>query len=76
LQDAPRDTLGRRGRRNGNEPQDTIVNSRNAYRNAQALAGWCAFACALPLSMGALPCGQAPDHRESEDRPDPGGCCV
>ena len=52
------------------------MNSRIALRNAQALAGSCAFVRALPLSMSALPYGQRLDHRESEDRPDPGGCCV
>ena len=56
--------------------QDTIVNSRIALRNAQALAGSCAFVRVLPLSTGALPYGQALDHRESEDRPHPGGYCV
>ena len=48
------------------------MNSRNAYRNAQALAGLHAFVRALPCS-GDLPMGQVPDHRESEDHPDPGG---
>ena len=53
-----------------------IVNSRNAHRNAQALAGLRAFACALPLCAGRLPTGQVPDHCESKDRPDPGGSRV
>ena len=48
------------------------MNSRNAYRNAQALAGLHAFVRDLPCS-GGLPMGQVPDHLESEDRPDPGG---
>ncbi|MDP9126498.1 MAG: hypothetical protein M3N82_18190 [Pseudomonadota bacterium] len=47
------------------------MNSRNALRNAQALAGSCAFARAVPLCLG-----RSPDHRESEDRPDPGGSRV
>ena len=55
-----------------NRNQYPIVNSRNAYRNAQALAGLHAFVRALPCS-GDLPMGQVPDHLESEDRPDPGG---
>ena len=59
-----------------NRHQDTIVNSRIALRNAQALAGSCAFVRALPLSMSALPYGQALEHCESEDGPRPGGCCV
>jgi hypothetical protein len=52
------------------------VNSRIALRNAQALAGSRAFVRALSLSIGALPHGQRLDRRESEDRPDPGGCSV
>jgi uncharacterized protein (UPF0128 family) len=59
-----------------NRDQDIIVNSRIALRNAQALAGSCAFVRVLPLSTSALPYGQSLDHRESEDRPHPGGCCA
>jgi hypothetical protein len=53
--------------------QDTIVNSRIALRNAQALAGSCAFACVVSLALHDLPYGQADMHRESEDRSPPGG---
>jgi len=49
------------------------VNSRIALRNAKALAGSCAFACAAPLAMRGLPDGQACEHRASEDRSRPGG---
>ena len=52
-----------------------IVNSRNALRNAPALAG-CALARAFSLYGADLPRGKAHDHRESEDRSDPGGCRV
>ena len=48
------------------------MNSRIAHRNAKALAGLRAFVRALPLCAG----GMKPDHRESEDRPDPGGSRV
>jgi len=50
-----------------------IVNSRNALRTAQALAGFRACVRAVSLAYGGLPTGQAPKHCESEDRPDPGG---
>ena len=50
-----------------------IVNSRNALRNAKALAGSCAFACAVPLAMRGLPYGQVHAHRHAEDRSPPGG---
>ena len=46
---------------------------RIALRNAQALAGLHAFATAAPLCAGGKPMGQLPEHRESGDRPDPGG---
>jgi len=49
------------------------VNSRIALRNAKALAGSCAFACAVSLAMRGLPYGQVPEHRDSEDRSPPGG---
>ena len=49
------------------------MNSRIALRNAQALAGPCAFVRAVPLDMQGLPYGQAHEHRESEDRSPPGG---
>jgi len=49
------------------------VNSRNALRTAQALAGFRACVRAVSLAYGGLPTGQAPKHCESEDRPDPGG---
>jgi len=49
------------------------VNSRNALRNAQALAGCRAFACAASLVMRGLPYGQVHEHRDSEDRSPPGG---
>jgi len=58
--------------RNGTEPRDAIVNSRIALRNAKALAGSCAFACAVPLTCG-LPGTLSYEHRESEDRSRPGG---
>ena len=51
-----------------NRTRTPIVNSRNAPRNAQALAGLRAFVCALPLCCERLPMGQALEHRESEDR--------
>jgi hypothetical protein len=61
---------------NGTETRTPIVNSRNAYRNAQALVGLHAFVRAfLPCSSG-LPMRQVLDHRESEDRRDPGGSRV
>ena len=49
------------------------MTSRIALRNAQALAGLRAFATAVPLCASGLMLGQSPEHRESEDRPDPGG---
>ena len=52
------------------------MNSRNAPRNAQALAGLRACACAFLPCPNDLPMGQALDHRESEDRRDPGGSRV
>lgn len=52
------------------------MTSRNAYRTAQALAGLRAFATAVPPCAGGLLMGQSPEHRESEDRPDPGGQSV
>jgi hypothetical protein len=66
------ETLARRALET--EPnQDTIVNSRIALRNAKALAGSCAFACAVSLALRGLPQGQTYEHRESEDRSPPGG---
>jgi hypothetical protein len=56
-----------------NRPQELIVNSRIALRNAKALAGSCAFACAVSLAMRGLPYGQVPEHRDSDDRSPPGG---
>jgi len=56
--------------------QDAIVNSRNAHRNAQALAGFRAFVRALPPCAGLLSLGQTAKHRESEDARDPGGSRV
>jgi len=56
-----------------NRHQDIIVNSRIALRNAQALAGSGAFACAVSLAMRGVPEGQSYEHRESEDRSPPGG---
>jgi len=53
--------------------QDSIVNSRTALRNAQALAGSRAFACAVPLLMCGRPDAPSYEHRESEDRSRPGG---
>jgi hypothetical protein len=53
-----------------------IVNSRNALRTAQALAGFRACVRAVSLGHGGLPMGQAPAHCESVDRPDPGGSRV
>jgi len=53
--------------------QDSIVNSRIALRNAKALAGSRAFACAVPLLMRGLPDAPSYEHRESEDRFRPGG---
>jgi hypothetical protein len=52
--------------RNGTEIRTPIVNSRNALRNAQALVGLRAFVRGLAMEP-------ASGHRESEDRPDPGG---
>jgi len=52
------------------------VNSRNAYRNAQALVGLQAFVRAFLPCSSDLPMGQVLDHRESEDRRDPGGSRV
>ncbi|HYP31462.1 MAG TPA: hypothetical protein VES00_06325 [Burkholderiaceae bacterium] len=49
------------------------MNSRIALRNAQALAGSGAFACAVSLAMRGVPEGQSYEHRESEDRSPPGG---
>ena len=75
MHEAPPETLARRTLET--EPnQDTIVNSRIALRNAKALVGSSAFACAVPLLMWALPTGQAYQHCESEDRSHPGGRCV
>ena len=53
-----------------------IVNSRNALRTAQALVGLRACVRAVSLAYGGLPMEQAPAHRQSEDRPDPGGSRV
>ena len=52
------------------------MNSRNASRNAQALVGFRAFACADLSCSSDLPMGQALGHRESEDRREPGGSRV
>ena len=52
------------------------MNSRNAHRNAQALAGLRAVACVFQPCSHDLPMGQALDHRESEDRRDLGGSRV
>jgi len=67
----PRDPRSDRGT-SQRKRQDTIVNSRNALRNAQALAGLRASACVLPL----VAVGDAPEHGKSEDHPDPGGSRV
>jgi hypothetical protein len=56
-----------------NRPQDAIVKSRIARRNAQAAAGPRAFACAVPLPTRALAMGQAYAHREAGDGSHPGG---
>jgi hypothetical protein len=70
------ETLSRFARFERKRTRTPIVNSRNASRNAQALVGFRAFACADLSCSSDLPMGQALGHRESEDRREPGGSRV
>ena len=68
--------LARFARFERNRPRTPIVNSRIAYRNAQALIGLQAFVCVFLPCSSDLPMGQVLHRRESKDRPAPGGSRV